>query len=50
LPIVNLLRRSCRDERCILDDVVRTFRRWLVKNGLDGMVDDDIEVRIATSG
>ncbi len=50
LPIVNLLRRSCRGEQCVLDDVVRTFRRWLIKNGLEGIVNDDIEVRIATSG
>lgn len=49
LPIVNLLRRSCRGEQCVLDDVVGTFRRWLIKNGLEGLVNDDIEVRIATS-
>lgn len=49
LPIVNLLRRSCRGDQCILDDIVRKFRRWLIKNNLEGIVSEDIEVRIATS-
>lgn len=49
LPIVNLLRRSCDDEQCVLDGIVSTFRNWLVKNGLEGVGDEDIEVRIATS-
>lgn len=49
LPMVNLLRRSCRGDLCVLDDVVGTFRRWLIKHGLEGIVGEDIEVRIATS-
>jgi hypothetical protein len=50
LPIVNLLRRSCDAEQCVLDGIVSTFRNWLVKNGLEGVDEEDIEVRIATSG
>jgi hypothetical protein len=33
----------------VLDGVVRTFRRWMIKHGQQGVAVEDIEVRIATS-
>jgi len=49
LPIVSLVKGSFRKGECHLDDVVRSFARFLRRNGLNSSAIEDVDVRIVAS-
>lgn len=48
-PLLATATRCKDDGEYFFDDVVNQFTRWLIKNGRDATVLDDVEVRIASS-
>lgn len=49
LPMVNLVRRSVVNGECVLDESVRRFQHFLSANGIEGVLDEDVDVRVAST-